>query len=239
METLRFTLGVILPYVAVAAFLAGMVCRVYSWKKLPSPPITLFPAPPTGAANLRNTLQEALLFKSLFRADPGLWLVAWTFHLVLALILLGHFRVFANVDGLLMKLGMSAGGIQAMSSGVGAAAGLAIGTAAVVLLLRRAAIPRVREITGWSDCLALLLIGAVVTTGNLMRFGGQHFDLTATRSYFAGLASFAGAAGAPVLKNNLFLLHMCLAFLLIMLMPFSKLLHFGGIFFTQHLIRKH
>jgi nitrate reductase gamma subunit len=165
--------------------------------------------------------------------------VAWTFHLVLGLILLGHLRAFANVDGLLMKLGMSAGGIQAMSSGVGGAAGLAIGTAAVVLLLRRAAIPRVREITGWSDCLALLLIGAVVTTGNLMRFGGQHFDLTATRSYFAGLASFAGAAGAPVLRNNLFLLHMCLACLLIMLMPFSKLLHFGGIFFTQHLIRKH
>jgi nitrate reductase gamma subunit len=32
--------------------------------------------------------------------------------------------------------------------------------------------------------------------------------------------------------------HLGLAFLLIMCMPFSKLLHFGGIFFTHQLVRK-
>jgi nitrate reductase gamma subunit len=216
-----------------------MSYRVYKWRKLPSPPMTLFPAPPTEAANTVNTIQEALLFKSLFGGDRVLWLFAWVFHVLLALILVGHLRVFANVDTLLMKFGMSAENIQAMSGGVGGAAGVVILATAVCLLLRRLTIPRVREITGLGDCFALLLIGAILITGNMMRFGAEHFDLATARSYFAGLASFSDVAGAGVLNNNLFLVHMTLALLLVILMPFSKILHFGGIFFTHQLIRKH
>lgn len=239
MDALRFGGGVLLPYVAVAVFLAGMIHRVYVWRKLPSPPITLFPAPATGAENTLNTIREAVLFRSLFRGDRTLWLFAWGFHVVLTLIFVGHLRVFANVDRLFLGLGMSELDIQAMSSGTGGAAGVVVAIAALFLLLRRITIPRVREISGLSDYFALLLIGAILTTGNLMRFGAEHFDLAVTRTYFAGLASLADVSGAAALKNNLFLLHMCLAWLLIMLLPFSKLLHFGGIFFTHQLIRKH
>jgi len=55
----------------------------------------------------------------------------------------------------------------------------------------------------------------------------------------AALATFRGVSGAPVLQNDVFLVHMSLALLLIMCIPFSKILHFGGIFFTHQLIRKH
>ncbi len=239
MDTVRFLVGVILPYVAVGVFVAGMLYRVRVWTKLPSPPITLFPAPPAGARTAWNTLQEAALFKSLFRGDRVLWSIAWAFHVVLALILTGHLRVFTNADGLLMGWGMEPGRIQAMSSGVGGAAGVAILATAALLLVRRLGIRRAREISGASDYFALLLVGAVVLTGNLMRFGPEHFDLNLTRGYFAGLASLADVAAAPVLRYNVFLVHMGLAWLLVMLLPFSKLLHFGGIFFTHQLIRKH
>jgi len=239
MESMRFIVGVFLPYVAVAAFLAGMAYRLYVWKKLPSPAMTLFPAPSAEGGNLFNTFQEAVLFKSLFRGDRVLWFLAWAFHAVLALIFVGHFRVFANADWLLMKMGMSEDAIQTMSSGVGGAAGVAILATAVFLLLRRLVVARAREITGVGDYFALLLIGAILLTGNLMRFSAEHLDLTATRSYFAGLASFADVSDAAVLKNDVFLVHMGLAFVLIMYIPFSKLLHFGGIFFTHQLIRKH
>lgn len=239
MEVVRFVVGVTLPYVAVAVFIAGMLYRFYTWKTLPAPPITLFPTPRTEAANKLNVVQEAVFFRSLLRGDPLLWVLAWTFHVVLALIFLGHSRVFADADRLLLTLGMNQQEIQAMSSGVGGTAGVAILTAGALLLLRRLAAPRARQISGLSDYLVLLLIGAVVITGNLMRFGPEHFDLRLTRSYFAGLAHFAGVSGAAALKNNLFLAHMGLAFILIMILPFSKLLHFGGIFFTHQLIRKH
>ncbi len=238
MESMRFIVAVILPYVAVVVFLVGMIWRFRTWKKLAAPSITLFPAPPTEGANTLNTVKETLLFPSLFKGDRLLWVFAWGFHVVLALIFLGHFRVFTNVDSLLMAFGMNEESIQAMSSGAGGAAGVVILGALILLLLRRLALPRVREITGAADYLALLLIGAIIITGNMMRFGAEHFDLTLTRQYFAGLATFGNVLDAAALKNNLFLVHMCMAFLLILCMPFSKLLHFGGIFFTHQLIRK-
>ncbi|MFH1726511.1 MAG: respiratory nitrate reductase subunit gamma [Elusimicrobiota bacterium] len=239
MDIVRFMAGGVLPYVALAVFVGGMTYKIRAWTTLASPPMTLFPAPVTGEANILNTVQEAVLFKSLFKGDRVLWAFAWVFHAVLALIVIGHFRVVANVDVILMKLGMSEEAIAGMSSGVGGAAGVVILAAAFFLLARRFVVPRVAEITGASDYLALLLVAAIIITGNMMRFGAEHFDLALTRDYFAALATFSGAAKAAALDNGVFLVHMCLALSLVMVMPFSKLLHFGGIFFTHQLVRKH
>jgi nitrate reductase gamma subunit len=202
--------------------------------------MTLFPAPPKGGrATAINTAKEAVFFRSLFKGDRTLWVLAWGFHVVLALIFVGHIRVVSNVDRLFMSMGMTEAGIQGMSSGAGGAAGIIILLTAVALLLRRLILPRVKEITSVSDVLALVLIGAILVTGNMMRFGAEHFDLTLTREYFGGLASFGSVADAEALQNGVFLTHMCLALLLLMYIPFSKILHFGGIFFTHQLIRKH
>jgi nitrate reductase gamma subunit len=244
MDLVKILVGVILPYVAVLVFLVGMIYRLSTWKKLASPPMTLFPAPPTEQANTINTLQEAFLFKSLFSGDRVLWILAWTFHAVLALIVLGHFRVFTSlIDSTLKGLGMSEDGIHLMSGGAGGAAGLIILAAVVLLLIRRLTLPRVREITGTADYLALLLITAIIITGNMMRFcypeQYKHF-LTHTREYFGNLMTFSlsGITQMHALDDNLFLVHMCLAFLLVIAIPFSKILHLGGIFFTHQLIRK-
>ncbi|MHC4402252.1 MAG: respiratory nitrate reductase subunit gamma [Planctomycetota bacterium] len=228
MEFVRILVGVVLPYVAVLAFLAGMIYRIYTWNKLAAPAMTLFPAPSTGKGNTINTIKEALLFKSLFYGDRVLWVLAWVFHAVLALIALGHLRVFFNVDAVLMALGMSKESVHAMSAGAGGAAG-------VIILVMVALL----EVTGPVDYLALLLLAAIIMTGDLMRFGGEHFDLALTRDYFAALATFSDVSSMEALNNNVFLVHMCLAFVLIMSIPFSKILHFGGIFFTHQLIRKH
>jgi nitrate reductase gamma subunit len=238
MDVARFLVGGVLPYVAVLVFIVAMAYRLYLWKRLAAPSMTLFPAPEDEGANKRNVLKEALLFRSLFRGDRLLWGFAWAFHAVLALIVLGHFRVFTNVDATLMTMGMSDQAIQAMSGSVGGAAGVVILAATILLLVRRFVLPRVREVTGAADILALLLIGAIIVTGNMMRFGAEHFDLALTRGYFARLASFGGVMEEAALQTNVFLVHMGLAFLLIMIIPFSKILHFGGIFFTHQLIRK-
>jgi len=240
MDVFRFVVGGVLPYLALAVFLVAMVNRILTWRKLPSPPMTLFPAPlPEGNATTLNTMKEALFFPSLFRSDRSLWVFSWGFHAVLALIFVGHVRVVSNVDNLMMSMGMTEAGIQAMSGGAGGAAGILILIAAVVLLARRFLIPRVKEITGLADIFALVLIGAILITGNMMRFGAEHFDLALTREYFANLATFQGVGDAEVFTNNVFLVHMGLAYLLFMYIPFSKILHFGWIFFTHQLIRKH
>ena len=238
MDTVRFVVGVAFPYIAIAVFLVGMLYHLINWKKLPSPPMTLYPAGSEPGSKTTNILKEAFLFRSLFKGDRFLWIVAWGFHIVLALIFLGHLRVFFNLDALLMNLGMSETSISAMSSAVGGAAGVLILLAAILLIARRMAIPRVREITNVADYGMLILLAAVIVTGNLMRFGGAHVDLAETRAWFASLATFSGSASAAVLQNGTFVLHMALALLLIMLIPFSKILHVGGIFFTQYLVRK-
>ena len=82
METLRFVVGVVLPYVALIVFLVGMAYRIHVWRKLAAPAMTLFPAPEDDKANTINTLQEAFFFKSLFKGDRTLWVLAWLFHTI-------------------------------------------------------------------------------------------------------------------------------------------------------------
>jgi len=238
MEIVRLILGVILPYVAMIVFVVGMGYRLLVWRKLASPPMTLFPAPADDKANTANIIKETLFFKSLFKGDRTLWILAWLFHAVLLLIFVGHFRVFLNVDAILLAIGMSEDNIHAMSSWAGGAAGVLILLMVALLLVRRMTVQRVREVTGTADYVALALIGIIIITGNMMRFGSEHFDLALTRSYFAALATFSNANAMEALRNNVFLMHMGLAFVLIILVPFSKLLHFGGFFFTHQLIRK-
>jgi nitrate reductase gamma subunit len=234
MDKFAFVIGAILPYVIVPVFVAGMSYRFYVWFKSPQPAkMTLFPAPAKDAT-FGEVLAEAFLFPSLFRGDKVLWCFAWLFHATLALVFLGHVRVFtAAIDRMLAAWGMSPEGIDTMSSVAGGAAGIVLMATGILLLLRRITIPRVREITGIPDFLAPSLILAIIATGNWMRFVG-HFDLEQTRIWASSLLTFA-----PIIpQNGMFLLHLALAQLLIVFIPFSKILHFGGIFFTQALIKR-
>lgn len=233
MDSFAFIVGAILPYVVVPVFLAGMIYRFRVWIKAPQPgKMTLFPA---SGSPVKEILAETLFFPSLFKGDRVLWAFAWFFHATLALVIVGHIRVFtAAIDGMLMSFGMSAGGIDTMSSVAGGAAGIVLLATAILLFLRRLAIPRVREITHLADYLAPLLLIAIIATGDIIRFGGQHFDLEQTRVWALSLLTFS-----PVIpQSGMFVLHLLLAQLLIVFIPFSKILHFGGIFFTQALIKR-
>ena len=91
----------------------------------------------------------------------------------LALIAVGHVRVFTDFPRLWAALGINADQMSAVSGGI---AGIVIMIFAILLLLRRAVILRVREVTNFSDIIALLLVVSILVTGNWMRFG-EHFDL--------------------------------------------------------------
>ncbi|MBI5501303.1 MAG: respiratory nitrate reductase subunit gamma [Deltaproteobacteria bacterium] len=232
MDGFAFVVGGVLPYVALPAFLAMFVYRIASWYRTPQPAkMTLF----QGQGSTGNgLLSEALFFPSLFRGDRLLWALAWFFHVALALAFLGHFRVFTGlIDRTLLSLGMSAGGIGTMSAMAGGGAGIVLAATAVLLFFRRLVSPRVREISGGPDFLALGLLIAVIVSGNLMRFGGGHFDLAETHIWAASLLSFS-----PVVPMDpSFLVHVLLAQALIVYIPFSKIMHSGGIFFTHSLVK--
>jgi nitrate reductase gamma subunit len=227
-----FLVGGILPYLAVLLFIVGMVYRFYIWVKIPQPAkMTLFPAPDSVGGGV---VAEVLFFPGMFKGDKVLWFFSWIFHATLALVFLGHIRVFTSlIDQNLMAMGMTSEGIDLMSGVSGGAAGIILMVSGVLLLIRRVIVQRAREISKIPDFFALLLLIAIIGTGDLMRFGG-HFDLEQTRAWALSLITFSPA----IPGDGVFLVHALLAMLLIMYIPFSKILHFGGIFFTQALVRR-
>jgi nitrate reductase gamma subunit len=227
--------GGILPYITIVAFVAGMAYRLRAWKKAPQPAkMTLFPAGEPGA-NVGKVISEALLFPSLFKGDKSLWAMSWVFHATLALVFFGHMRVLTGaIDRLLIGFGMTADGVTWMSSTFGGAAGVILAATAVLLLVRRFTVQRAREITLVGDFVILALLLAIIMTGNLMRFSGSHFDLAQTHVWAWSVLTFSPKVPA----DGMFLWHALLAQLLIIFIPFSKILHFGGIFFTQALVKR-
>jgi nitrate reductase gamma subunit len=233
LSTFTFIVGGILPPLAIVIFIVGMAYRLNIWIKAPQPgKMTLFPA---AEGENRAILAETLFFPSLFRGDRMLWLFAWVFHATLALVGLGHLRVITGfIDRVLMSMGVSPGGIATMSSAFGGLAGIVLLASGLLLLFRRLSIQRVREISGLPDFFALLLIVAIIITGNLMRFSSHHFDLEQTRIWFWSLLTLS----PQIPENGMFLIHALLGMVLTIYIPFSKILHFGGIFFTQSLIKR-
>lgn len=231
MEGFGYFVGVILPPVTVLVFLGGLSYRVLEWRKLAMPKITLYPAPEPGADTFWSVFKATFFSPGLFKADRALWTGAWVFHVALVLILIGHVRVGMDFPAIWAAAGINA---DIMSATVGTTAGVVILLTAVFLTYRRFAFSRVQEISQGGDYFALFLLLAVILSGNAMRFQG-HFDLNLTREYFAGLTRFQ--APIPPL-NGWFLAHFLLGQILFLYLPFSKLLHLGGIFFTQTALQR-
>ena len=228
-------IGFVLPYITVLVFILGMIYRIKMWTSLATPKMTLFPAPSPGKERFSEVLKETFFFKSLFNGDKGLWAMGWVFHVMLFLIFIGHFRVFAWLpDRMLQSIGMTPEHIDTMSLVSGGAAGIVILLALFIILGRRFGVKRVRQISESGDYFALILILFIVLTGDTMRFL-SHMDLAQTREYFRGLAFFSLT---PMPGNPWFIFHYLFAQILIMYIPFSKILHFGGIFFSEALIHK-
>lgn len=233
MSGTQLLVGGILPYIAVVVFLAGVVYRLLSWKRVPQPGLmTLYPTKGSGWAALAK---EALFFPSLLRGDRALWAFAWSFHVALALALIGHLRVATWViDRGLATIGIGTGGMATLSAVAGGFAGIVLLAALLLLLGRRLFVARVREISTVPDFLALFLLVAVIATGDLMRFGTSQVDLAETRAWAASLLTFSPAGSLPPAV----FLHLLCAELLVFHVAFSKLMHFGGFFFTFSLLKR-
>ena len=191
--------------------------------------MTLFPAPESYGNRFIEVLKETFLFKRLFHGDLSLWLLGGLFHLMLAITLIDHY------DRILAFMGLTSGSIFMIPFLSGGPTGIFILIFVVFLLIRRFTVNLVAQVSSLGDYFALILILAVVTTGDALRFM-SHFDVIIMREYFTGLLTFS-YKGLP--ENQWFVIHYLLGQILIIYIPFSKILHLGGIFFTQAAVHKH
>lgn len=163
-------------------------------------------------------IKELTIFESLFKANKWTWLFGWMFHFGLLLVLLRHLRYFTDpVWGWVVFL---------QPFGKYAAFMMLAGLAG--LWARRLFVDRVRYISAPSDHLMLLLLIAIGVTGALMTFV-DHTDIVALKAFFLGLFAFNWS---PLPHDLILIVHLSLVILLMVIFPFSKLLHAPGVFFS-------
>ncbi len=206
-------------YFAAFVLVAGLTNKVIQYARTPAPlkiPTTPAPTTKTGVA-LRMT-REVVFFESLFRGSKWTWIFGWMFHFGLFLVTLRHLRYFFDPVPLPIEM------IQPF--GIYGGIAMVIGLAG--LWARRFLVDRVRYITALSDHLILVLLITIGLSGLMMRFI-VHTDIMRVKQFFQGL--YVGQV-YTLPADPLLLLHLLLVALLMIIFPYSKLLHAPGLFFS-------
>jgi nitrate reductase gamma subunit len=206
-------------YLAALILLAGLVNKIAQYARTPAPlKIPTTPAPVTKGGVVFRLVRELVLFESLFKGNKWTWLFGWIFHFGLFLVTLRHLRYFMDPVWLPIELVQPFGIYGGMAMVVGLAG----------LWGRRFLVDRVRYITGPSDHLILALLIGIGLTGLGMTFV-VHVDVVSVKQFFLGLMSFHLQ---PLPADPLLLLHLLLVAILMIVFPYSKLLHAPGLFFS-------
>ncbi|MEE3000966.1 MAG: respiratory nitrate reductase subunit gamma [Pseudomonadota bacterium] len=209
----------ILFYAATLVLIGGLAFKIKKYATTVVPlKIPTTPAPTTRKGVVLRMLREVILFQSLFRANKWTWIFGWVFHVAMVFILLRHLRYFVDpVWGWITVI---------QPFGVYAAFAFVIGLFA--LGVRRVFVERVRYITGPSDHLMIIMLLAIAISGLFMKYV-EHTDIVAVKAFMLGLMYFDLQ---PLPQDPAVLIHLGLVALLMIIFPFSKLLHAPGVFFS-------
>ncbi len=206
-------------YLATAILIAGIAYKAYTYAKVPAPlKIPTTPAPVTRAGVVYRIVKEVTVFESLFKSNKWIWLFSWIFHASLCLVLARHLRYFTDpVWGWVAFI---------QPFGKYAAFGMLFGLGG--LWLRRILVDRVKYISSVSDHLMLGLLVLIGFTGLAMKYIA-HTDIVNLKVFFLGLMQFQIN---PLPVDFFLLIHLLLIISLMLVFPFSKLLHVPGVFFS-------
>ena len=208
-----------LYYGAAVVLALGLALRIRRYAAVPAPlKIPTTPAPTSRTGVVLRMIRELTLFESLFKSNKWTWLFGWMFHFGLLLVLLRHLRYFTD----------PVWGWVAFLQPYGKYASLMMVFGLLGLWVRRVAVDRVRYISAPSDHLMLALLIAIGITGIAMSFA-VGTDVVAVKAFFLGLMWFDWQ---PLPPDPLLYLHLVLVALLMLVFPFSKLLHAPGVFFS-------
>ncbi len=209
----------ILFYLATLLFVVGLFQRIRSYATTPSPlKIPTTPAPTTTGGVVLRMTREVVFFESLFKANLWIWSMGWLFHASMALVVLRHLRYFID----------PVWGWVAFIQPFGMYAGITMLLGLCGLWARRILVERIRYISTPSDHLMLVLLISIAGSGLLMKFG-IHTDVIGVKAFFQGLMQFSIQ---PLPADTLLVLHLLSVVVLLVIFPFSKLLHAPGVFFS-------
>jgi len=256
----RYLFGIVLPYLAMATFIVGVIYRVVKWarsavpfripttcgqqKTLPWIKADNLESPHNIWGVLGRMVLEVFLFRSLFRntrakvtEEPRLlyaptkwlWAAGLAFHWSFLIIFIRHFKYFAEpVPSWIVTLQELDGFFQ-IGLPIILATDIVIVGAVMFLLMRRLVDQKVRYISLPADFFPLFLLLGITLSGVLMRYFTKT-DLVSIKALGTGLLSFS-----PVVPDGVgvtFFVHLFLVTILMAYFPFSKLMHFAGVFMS-------
>ncbi len=258
--TLPWVFAVVLPYVAAGILLLGIVARIVLWARSPVPfkiPTVCgqqrslpwirhqrLESPYTSWQVVLRMALEILLFRSLFRntrtsltsgrrlvyqPDKLLWLGALAFHWSLLIVLLRHLRFFLQPIPSCVQLLESVDGMFQLLVPTLLVTDAVIVISLLYLLARRFFNPLVHYISLAADFFPLWLLLGIAGTGIFLRYVDKT-DLVGVKELTLGLATLHPAL--PQGLTPLFFTHLFLVCCLAVYIPFSKLLHMGGVFLS-------
>ena len=200
----------------------GLAYKIRQFSTTPVPlKIPLMPAPLTQKGVVFRMAREVIYFESLFKSNKWIWIFAILFHVGLLLVSLRHLRYFTEPVWFWVVL------VQPF----GVYAGYVMVAGLLGLWARRFLVPRVRYISSLSDHLMLTLLVMIGISGLAMKYVAPT-DIIAVKAFFLGLLRFDLQ---PLPSDPSLLLHLGLVVSLMIIFPFSKLLHVPGIFFSPSL----
>jgi nitrate reductase gamma subunit len=222
-DRIDFAIMVPLVYLSILALLVGIVWKiVVIMRSAPPPyPLRLYPAPARpGLAALGDTFA----MPQVRRHRPLFWVFLMMFHAAFLLLVLGHLDILPQITI------MPRGSRHMIGSG---AVGVAVTIPLIYFLLRRLRGPQ-REISVFSDYLLLLLLLFLLLFGDMMSWGNSWsahgFVMTKQdfSKYFDGLVRFTFADPLAVLPGSHYhfaVIHVLLAEVFFVVLPFSKIMH--------------
>jgi nitrate reductase gamma subunit len=205
-RTTDVLLWIVLPYVALALFVAGHVWR-YRYDKF-------------GWTSRSTQLLESR------------WL-AWgsnLFHYGALAAIAGHVLGMLIPDWLTAAVGVSEAGYHVVSAVAGSVAGVVCVAGFVILAVRRAYFPRVRRTTSPADVAVYVLLAIVIGLGIgetlvVNAFGSGYDYRPSVAVWFRGLFVLNPRADLMASAPVVYQVHAAAAWLLYALWPFSRLVH--------------
>ncbi len=257
-----YLFGVALPYLAMMIFLGGCIYRVVQWGKSPVPfsiqttcgqgksldfiKHDRLEAPDTIPEVVARMFLEVVTFRSLFRntkseihdgpkltyeSSKWLWLFALIFHYSFLMIIIRHMRLFLDPIPAWIGWLEFGDGIFEVGAPTWYITDVGLLAGCVLLFSRRIVNRHVRFISLINDYFPLVLIFSIAATGILMRyFLRTDIDIVTIKQLAVGLVTFSPVIGTKI--GAIFYIHLFLVCVLIAYFPFSKLMHFAGVFMS-------
>jgi nitrate reductase gamma subunit len=229
-DKLWYFVMVPMVYLAFAWCVVWIVIKIIEIVRAPNLPPTLriFPEgkdnrnPPS--CPFAAAAWDAFTMPSVRKHNPVLWVFLCIFHVSIALLVLAHIDLLPQVNI------MPATSEHMIGNGV---VGIAVTVSILYFLFRRFRTP-VREVSVPADYLLLILLLAIVITGDIMSWGNSWAEngFVITKKdfgdYFNSLLRFTFSDPRQFLTGSHYAVtgtHVLLANLFLIVLPFSKIMH--------------